>query len=128
MTRNLAELQKELPPGSGLRLLLLTADPDYDTPPVLREYGQRFGADFTRWDFLTGPQLRIYTLATQQLLLAVAENPNPADAAPQDLFVHSTKLVLVDAQGRVRAAYDGEDPAARDQVLADLHRLETEPP
>lgn len=128
MTRNLVELQKRLPVESNLRFVVLTADPAFDTPRVLREYGERFGADYRRWQFLTGPQVALYTLATQQLLLAVAENPDPATAAPQDLFIHSTKVVLVDGAGRVRAAYDGEDPAAAERILADVRRLERATP
>lgn len=128
MTRNLVELGKRLPSSSRLRFVVLTADPEYDTPGVLRAYGERFGVDFGRWQFLTGPQVALYTLATQQLLLAVAENPDPAAAAPQDLFLHSTKVVLVDGAGKVRAAYDGEDPAAAAQILADVRRLESEAP
>jgi cytochrome oxidase Cu insertion factor (SCO1/SenC/PrrC family) len=127
MTRNLAELQNRLPRDADLRFVTLTADPAYDTPAVLRAYAERFGADSNRWHFLTGPQVRLYELATKQLLLAVAENPDPANAPPDELFIHSTRMVLVDAAGRVRAAYDGESPAAQDQVLEDLRRLAAEP-
>jgi cytochrome oxidase Cu insertion factor (SCO1/SenC/PrrC family) len=127
MTRNLAELQNRLPRDADPRFVTLTADPAYDTPAVLRAYAERFGADSNRWHFLTGPQVRLYELATKQLLLAVAENPDPANAPPDELFIHSTRMVLVDAAGRVRAAYDGESPAAQDQVLADLRRLAAEP-
>ena len=128
VTRNLVGLQNRLPPETGLRFVVLTADPEFDTPRVLREYGDRFGVDFQRWQFLTGPQLALYTLATQQLLLAVAENPDPATAAPPDLFIHSTKVVLVDRAGRVRGAYDGEDPEAGERILADVRRLDGEAP
>lgn len=123
MTRNLAALQARLPQAPQVRLVTLTADPAFDTPEVLRRYAQAFGADLDRWDFLTGPQREVYALATQQLLLAVGENPDPATARPEDLFLHSTRVVLVDAEGRVRASYDGEDPAALEAVLGDLHRL-----
>src|SRR5256885_7930143 len=32
----------------------LTADPEFDTPEVLKRYGERFGASADRWCFLTG--------------------------------------------------------------------------
>ena len=128
MTRNLAELQTRLAPTDGARFVTLTADPAFDTPEVLRRYADRFGADSNRWDFLTGPQVKLYELATQQLLLAVAENPDPTNAPPDELFIHSSRLVLVDSSGRVRASYDGEAPEAQAQVLADLRRLAAEFP
>ncbi len=126
MTRNLAELQHRLPSRPPVQLVTLTADPAHDTPEVLRAYAGRFGANPDRWWFLTGPQAHIYEVATRQLLLAVAENPDPANAPPDELFIHSTRLVLVDAEGRVRAFYDGEAPASQQQVLADLRRLAAE--
>ncbi len=128
ITRNLAALQHRLPPEAGVFLVTLTADPAFDTPEVLGRYAAAFGADTHRWHFLTGPQVELYTVATQQLLLAVGENPDPANARPEDLFIHSTRVVLVDARGRVRASYDGEDPAALEAVLADLPRLEAGTP
>lgn len=128
MTRNLATFQERLPRNSPLRFVTLTADPAHDTPDVLRRYGERFGADPRRWLFLTGAQTNLYDLATRQLLLAVGENPDPANARPEDLFIHSSRMVLVDAAGRVRAAYDGESPGSQDQVLTDLRRLEAESP
>jgi protein SCO1/2 len=128
MTRNLAALQKRLPDTANLCFVTLTADPAFDTPEVLRRYAAAFSADTRRWHFLTGPQVELYTLATRQLLLAVGENPDPARARPEDLFIHSTRVVLVDAQGRVRASYDGEDPAALEAVLTDLPKLAAEAP
>lgn len=128
MTRHLVSLQKRLLPDSVLFFVTLTADPAFDTPEVLRRYATAFGADTRRWHFLTGPQTELYTLATRQLLLAVGENPDPARARPEDLFIHSTRVVLVDAQGRVRASYDGEDASALEGALSDLRKLAAETP
>ncbi|MCZ7635323.1 MAG: SCO family protein [Verrucomicrobia bacterium] len=41
LTRNLVALQGQVPATTGLRFLLLTADPQYDVPVVLRQYGER---------------------------------------------------------------------------------------
>src|SRR5215471_5343690 len=49
MSRLMKELQDVLPPSSNVRLVSLTTDPDYDTPPVLKAYAQRFGANPGRW-------------------------------------------------------------------------------
>lgn len=126
LTRNLAELQSRLAPAEDVALVTLTADPVFDTPEVLGRYAARFGADSNRWQFLTGPQVPLYDLATRQLLLAVAENPDPANAPPDELFIHSTRLVLVDGLGRVRATYDGESPEAIPGALSDLRALARE--
>jgi protein SCO1/2 len=126
LTRNLAELQSRLGPAENVAVVTLTADPGFDTPEVLQRYAARFGADSNRWQFLTGPQVPLYELATRQLLLAVAENPDPTNAPPDELFIHSTRLVLVDGLGRVRATYDGESPEAIPGALSDLRGLARE--
>ncbi len=51
MTHQLAELQSALPANQPVRLVTLTSDPEYDTPPVLKKYAARFGADSNRWMF-----------------------------------------------------------------------------
>src|SRR5207237_3552270 len=59
MSRQMKELQDTLLPTSGARLVSLTTDPLYDTPPVLKNYAQRFGADPSRWLFLTGSRQEV---------------------------------------------------------------------
>src|SRR5258707_1385824 len=54
MTQQMALLQAVLPKDGAARLVTLTTDPDFDTPAVMKKYGERFGADFNRWTFLTG--------------------------------------------------------------------------
>ncbi len=49
MTRRMAQLQQELADLPGVRLVSFSVDPEYDTPRVLREYAQAFGADSDRW-------------------------------------------------------------------------------
>src|SRR6185369_3826015 len=59
MTRQMEEIQRALPPNSSARLISLTTDPAFDTPPVLKNYAARFNADPERWSFLTGPPEKI---------------------------------------------------------------------
>src|SRR5580693_3092358 len=49
MTGQMRSLQNLLPPDSNVRLVTLTTDPDFDSPEVLKRYGERFNADFNRW-------------------------------------------------------------------------------
>src|SRR5258706_14712835 len=63
MTRQMKELQQSLPSTSNARLVSMTTDPAFDTPPVLKTYGeQRFGADAGRWIFLTGAKQEVANL------------------------------------------------------------------
>jgi protein SCO1 len=117
MTRQLAELQAALPPDSRVTLVSLTADPEFDTPEVLRAYGDRFGAKSPRWHFLSGRKADVYDLAIQQLLLAVDDTGPEQRTNDADLFVHSTKLVLVDPRGGVRGVFEGTEPESRPRLM-----------
>lgn len=117
LTANLSALRKRLPQDAGL--LSFTVDPDHDSPAALAAYARKFGAD-GRWLFVTGPKAELTRLIKDGFLLPVAEN---AAAAPGERVAHSSKFALLDAQGRVRDWYDGDDPAALDRLVADAKRL-----
>jgi len=123
LTRNLVSLQNQFTPEQLVQFVSLTADPEFDTPDVLNTYAQRFGADGRRWHFLTGPRTDINRAATQQLLLAVQEKAPAERETNDDLYLHSTKWVLIDATGRLRAVYEGTDPHSVRAAARDIRRL-----
>jgi protein SCO1/2 len=106
MTRRMKTLQDALPPAGNARLVTLTTDPDFDTPPVMKTYGERFGADFARWTFLTGSKTEIGKLAIYSLKLTAVEKKPDERTDPNDLFIHSTIFVLVDKQARLRGVFE----------------------
>ena len=132
MTAQMKSVQDGLSQDDNTRLVTLTTDPDYDSPQILKRYGQRFGADFSRWIFLTGTKSEIAGLAGNSLKLgstpiAPADQKNAAD-----LFIHTTIFVVVDKHARMRGIYEtgGEDVSwdnMRANVLATIRRLEREP-
>lgn len=128
MTRRMAALQAELPLGAAVRLVTLTTDPAHDTPAVLQAYGEKAGADFSRWQFLTGPKAEIARVAIDGLKLTSLEKRPEERADAADLFIHSTMFVVVDRLGRLRAAVETEgddinEAEARRRVLAVAQEL-----
>jgi protein SCO1/2 len=102
---------------SGVKLVSFTVDPLRDTPPVLEKYGRQFGADDTRWSFLTGDVATLNMLDRDAFKLGTI-------GAGMD---HSTRFVLIDRKSRIRGYYgiaEG-DPVAR--LAKDAARLEKEP-
>jgi protein SCO1 len=131
MTRQMKELQDALLPGSQTKLVTLTTDPDFDTPPVLKAYAARFGADPARWMFLTGAKAQIAKLAIDSLKLTTVEKRPEERESPQDLFVHSTIFVIADKRGQLRGVFEttGEtiDPRqVKAQILSAVRQLERE--
>ena len=120
MTREMKTLQSQTADLDRLRLVSISVDPETDTPARLSEYAERFGADRSRWLFLTGDNGVIRKLAQEGLLLPVADgNPERGD----DAVIHSPRFVLVDARARVRGTYDSRDPEAMLRLRGDLRQL-----
>lgn len=111
MTRKMSELQSALPSKSQCKFVTLTTDPEFDSPAVLKKYGEKFGADFKRWTFLTGDKKDIYKLGVEGLKLSTVEIDPKDRKAVDDLFIHATYFVVVDRQGRLRASFEttGDD-------------------
>jgi cytochrome oxidase Cu insertion factor (SCO1/SenC/PrrC family) len=132
MTRQMKGIQEALPETSQARLVSLTTDPGFDTPAVLKGYAQRFGADPRRWMFLTGAKKEIAKLAMDSLKLTAIEKAPAERQSPDDLFVHSTIMVLVDRKARLRGIFEtaGEGIVAgqvKARVVGAVNQLEREP-
>jgi len=78
----LARLQRDFADDREVRLASISVDPEHDTPTVLRDYAQRFGADPARWLFLTGDKAAIYHLAQQGFHLSVLDLATAPPWAP----------------------------------------------
>lgn len=125
LSSNLAAFQKEIAAMPDVRLVSFSVNPTGDTPPVLAAYGEKFGADPKRWFFLTGEKAKLYNLIETSFKLAVQENYDPK-APPEEKFIHSTKLVLVDRTGTIRGYYDGLAPETFPKLKQDIERLTKE--
>jgi cytochrome oxidase Cu insertion factor (SCO1/SenC/PrrC family) len=131
MTAQMKGLQILLPDST--KLVTLTTDPDFDSPAVLKKYGDRFGADFNRWTFLTGPKAEIAALASGSLKLSAVPVKLEDQKSVADLFIHTTIFVVVDKHAQLRASFEtgGEDVdwtnAVQPRLLATVRQLEREP-
>jgi protein SCO1 len=122
MSQKMSEVQRLLPPGWPVRLVTLSADPEHDQPGVLRNYSGLHQAEAGRWHFLTGSKGEVYDLARKGLKLGVEENVGE-DVPLEELFIHSTRFILVDGQGRVRQAYEGTEAETPARVLEGIRAL-----
>jgi protein SCO1/2 len=109
-----------------VQLVTFTVDPRDDTPPVLVAYANKFGADPNRWWFLTGAEKPLYDLIQNGFYQVVQDNRGQPQQDGQFLVTHSTKMVLVDADGIVRGFYDGVGNDGRIDLLKGIKTLEKE--
>jgi protein SCO1/2 len=123
MTARMARLDRQLPSDLGVRLVSFTVDPEHDTPAVLQRYAESYQAP-ARWLFLTGGKEEVYRLSRQGFKLGI-DFPPPAGAGGPAVepILHSTRFVLVDAEGRIRGYYDGFDEDSMLKLRRDLDAI-----
>ncbi len=126
ITAGMARVQKAVEHDPRVQLVTFTVDPQQDTPPVLAAYAAKFGADPNRWWFLTGPEKPLYDLIQNGFYQVVQDNRGQPPEPGQFLVTHSTKIVLVDAEGNVRGFYDGVGADGRADLLKGIQVLEKE--
>ena len=122
----MAKIQKAVEHDDHVQLVTFTVDPQDDTPSVLAAYANKFGADPNRWWFLTGAQKPLYDLIQNGFYQVVQDNRGQPLQDGQFIVTHSTKIVLVDADGVVRGFYDGVGPDGRTDLLKGIKTLEKE--
>ena len=99
LTRRMAGLQGPLTGLPDVRLVSITVDPERDTPKVLSDYAQRYGADGERWLFLTGNKEDVYSLIREGFKLVVEEG----GGSGSHQMIHSVRFGAV---GTITKAID----------------------
>ena len=97
-------------------ILAHTCDPERDTPEQLKKYTEKHELDTQNWHFLTGTKNELYLHGADSYLLASKE-----DVMAEGGFLHSSSFVLVDKEGHLRGAYDGEKTQEVDQLIEDIN-------
>jgi protein SCO1/2 len=119
MSQNFATLQRRLSDDTALRghvkLISISFDPDYDTPPVLAAYAAKLKANPAVWTFLTGDRATVERFAGK-LGVSVMR------AADETSLTHNLRTFLVGADGRLAQIYSGSDWTP-ETVLGDLRRI-----
>jgi protein SCO1 len=101
LTPMMSFVQDRLGPDFGTKIAFvsITVDPERDTPEMLKEYAQAFGADLAGWAFLTGAPDTIREVTRRYGVFA-------AQAANGDVD-HSFLTSIVDPRGVLRVQYLG---------------------
>ena len=85
--------------GAKIAFISITVDPERDTPQVLKEYAQAFGANLEGWFFLTGPSDAIQAVRRRYGVFALKSANGDVD--------HTFLTSIVDRRGILRVQYLG---------------------
>ncbi len=121
MTDHMLKIQEELKNDEEVLLLSHTVIPNADSVPQLKKYALEKGVIDAKWNLVTGDKKDIYDLARKSYLASKTDG----DGGPFDL-IHTENFVLVDKERRIRGFYDGTNPEAIDDLLADIQVLKKE--
>ena len=119
MTSQLTRVQEAFKNNEGINILSFSIDPEHDSADVLKNYAEQYKAKTGRWHFLTGDKHAIYHLGEKGFKIPVGEEKDQVTA---DYF-HSSRLMLVDREGRIRGYYDGVSRDAVDKLILEIKVL-----
>src|SRR5450755_10205 len=98
----LKELQKNPTACAKSQLLSISIDPNYDTPSVLRSYGNKYAGDvdpdFRHWQFACGSPEQVRKAAD---FFGLSYNEK------QGQIVHTLQTVVIGADGKIAKVYTG---------------------
>lgn len=118
MNRNFAAVQatvEKTPQLSDVRLVTVTLDPAYDTPPVMKAQAALYKADERIWSFVTGEPKEVSRFSS-----AFGIDVEP-DTENKNQIIHNLRTAVIDATGRVVSVQSGNtwQPA---ELVADLEK------
>lgn len=116
MTGNMAGLQQTAAEEDlDIRFVSFSVDPEVDDPETLKAFGDKYNADYSNWDFLTGySQNEIESFAANSFNTLVSK----VDGESQ--VNHGTSFALVNPEGTVIKTYSGTSNEAMDDIIKDL--------
>ncbi len=123
MTNHMASLQENMKKEGleNVEIVSFSVDPGVDSPEVLKEFGQKFDADFSNWHFLTGYEQSEIEAFAKDSFKTIVQKPKD-----DDQVTHGTAFYLVDQEGIVRTRYDGVNRSNEDdeEVINDIKALQ----
>ena len=100
LSKNFEEASQKLEAMSGAptnwHFLSISFDPRFDTPAMLKAYGDSYQYDPKHWSFLTGPQDKIAKLAEESGVRYESDN---------GLINHNFRTLIVDGNGHLQTVF-----------------------
>jgi protein SCO1 len=101
LTQKMVDIQDELGAefGAKVAFVSISLDPERDTPEVLKDYAQFWGAKLDGWAFLTGSLEAVHDVTRRYGVFFAKKEDGSVD--------HTQLTTLVDADGQMRVQYLG---------------------
>ncbi len=117
MTKNMADIQKEIMDDKDIMLLSHSVTPEIDSVAQLKRYAIEKGVNDKKWNLVTGDKKQIYDLARKSYLAVKSQGDNDYG------MVHTENFMLIDKERRIRGFYDGTKKEDIKKLLEDIETL-----
>lgn len=119
MSTHMSQLQDLLEKeGLDVPIVSFTVDPDRDSPEVLKEYGEKYGANFETWQFLTGYEFEEIKELSEGTFKSIVGKPQEGD----DQYIHGVLFYLIQSN-QVIKAYNGVVDVPFEAIIHDAKVL-----
>lgn len=119
MTRNMVKVQEKLKEeGIDAEIVSFSVDPTVDHPDVLKEFGEKYGVDFSNWTFVTE-----YTQDEIQTFAKESFSTEATKTEGNDQVLHGTAFYLIGKDGLVKKKYMGNMEVPFEQIVEDTKTL-----
>ncbi len=124
-THNMQLVEQRLPDElkDKVKFVVISFDPNRDTPAVLKKFAELRDLTFDRWAFLTGDNQN-----TKEVMLKFDIKAIPSDSSYDENgelsynVIHTDRISLIDQNGRLKSNYKGST-ANLDMILEDIKYL-----
>jgi protein SCO1 len=100
LVARLKEMEASARSSKPVRVALISVDPEFDTPEVLRAYAEKHGLNGPAWSLLTGDYQKIAQAAEAGFKIGLSGKY--AEDEPDLGITHGSHIVLVDVEGHIR--------------------------
>lgn len=100
INEGLLSLYDEYKDNKIIKFLSISVDPASDSVPVLFQYAKKLNAKKGKWEIATTDTASLYPVIRSQFFVNVLKDPQD-----QSRFIFSDKLILLDAEQRIRGYY-----------------------
>lgn len=118
MNKQMKRVAERFGTNTLLQFASISLDPEFDKPEVLAAYAKSLNVNSEKWFFLSGDQTTILNLSKQDFLLDAMPDPQHPGQ-----FIHTSLLILIDPQKRIRGYYDALSKEQADKLIDEIKVL-----
>lgn len=125
-TNNMRLIQERIKKENikDVQFISLSFDPEFDTPDVLKKFADIRNLNLSNWVFLTGEKSVTDSIIKKVGVLAVLNDSTVFKNGRKIFYyVHTDRIQLIDADGRIRKNYKGSTINVN-EIVADIRSLQ----